>query len=87
MRYADYSDLPVSEIMRRWPSTIGVFIDYGMHCIGCPIGMFHTLVDAAYEHGLTADALAAEIGAAIAADATAGPARVRRRSASAGADP
>ena len=33
----------VDDVMRRWPSTIRVFIDFGMHCVGCPIATFHTV--------------------------------------------
>lgn len=85
MRYEQFSDLCVGEIMERWPTTIGVFIDYGLHCIGCPIGAFHTLVDAAEEHGIVLDVLAREIAAAIDEATTASPAPVRRRSAPVGA--
>lgn len=69
MRYEDFSDLHVAEIMSRWPATIGVFIDFKMHCIGCPIGQFHTLADAAEEHVLSLDLLSSEIAAAIEAPA------------------
>ncbi|RYE85556.1 MAG: DUF1858 domain-containing protein [Hyphomicrobiales bacterium] len=87
MKYEEFSDLCVAEIMQRWPTTIGVFIDLQMHCIGCPIGTFHTLADAAEEHGLTLDELVTEVSAAIDEATRAGPERVRRRSAPAGAGP
>ncbi len=41
----------VDDIMRRSPATIRVFLDYGMHCVGCPITCFHTVDDACREHG------------------------------------
>ncbi len=82
MRYEAVSDLTVGEIMHRWPSTIGVFIDLQLHCIGCPIGAFHTLTDAAHEHGVSIENLLAEISVAIDGDTRAGPARRRRRSSS-----
>ncbi|RYE10512.1 MAG: DUF1858 domain-containing protein [Hyphomicrobiales bacterium] len=59
-------DLSVAEIMRRWPATLGVFIDLGMHCVGCPIGVFQTPVEAAAEHHLPLDVLLSELQAAIA---------------------
>lgn len=46
------SHLAVDEIMRRWPTTIRAFIDLKLACVGCPIGVFHTVDDAADEHGL-----------------------------------
>jgi hybrid cluster-associated redox disulfide protein len=42
----------VDDIMRRWPGTIRVFLDYRMHCVGCPIACFHTVDDACREHGV-----------------------------------
>jgi len=68
MRDEDFSGLNVADIMSRWPATIGVFIDFRMHCIGCPIGHFHTLADAAEEHRIPLDRLAVEIAAAIASN-------------------
>ncbi|HEV2515843.1 MAG TPA: DUF1858 domain-containing protein [Devosia sp.] len=87
MRYEEFSNLCVAEIMGRWPATIGVFIDLGMHCIGCPIGVFHTLADAAEEHGIPLQVLSAEISAAIDGETKAGPVRARHRSAAGGGGP
>lgn len=86
MREEQISDLVVREIMERWPGSVAVFIDYGMHCIGCPIGIFHTLADAAEEHGLPLALLEEEIALTIAEATRAGPVRARRRSAAAGED-
>ena len=36
--------------MRRWPSTIRMFLDFRMACVGCPIATFHTVADACREH-------------------------------------
>lgn len=44
------SDQLVDDIMRRWPQTIRVFLDHRFHCVGCPIGCFHTVEDACREH-------------------------------------
>lgn len=54
-------DLSVAEIMSTWPQTIRIFLDLRMHCVGCPIAPFHTLPDAAEEHGLSLAGLVAEI--------------------------
>lgn len=76
----DICDTPVSEIMHRWPGTLRGFIDRHLHCIGCPIGDFHTLAEAALEHELSAEDLCLEVTAAIAEIAKAGRGRARRRS-------
>ena len=42
--------MTVNEVMRRWPATIRVFLDFRMGCVGCPIAGFHTVEDACREH-------------------------------------
>ncbi len=54
-------DMPVDEIMRRWPATIRVMIRYQMLCIGCPFGIFHTVADAAAAHEVSEVVFAAEL--------------------------
>lgn len=61
MRKAAIVDLSVAEIMSTWPLTIRIFLDRGMHCVGCPIAPFHTLPDAAEEHGLLLAGLVADV--------------------------
>ena len=45
-------DMTVDQIMRRWPATIRLFIQRRMLCIGCQIGIFHTVSDACEAHGI-----------------------------------
>lgn len=59
-------DMSVEEIMATWPATIAVFIAHRLHCVGCPIGPFHTLADAAVEHHVPLEALLADVQAALA---------------------
>jgi len=56
-------DLTVSEIMRRWPATMRLFIDRRLLCVGCPIAPFHVLTDVAREHGTDYDNLVAAVSA------------------------
>lgn len=72
---AALDDLSVKEIMDRWPETASAFIARRMHCVGCPIGSFHTLTDAAGEHRLDAVALAVDVESGI--KASQGPGRRR----------
>lgn len=58
-------DISVDEIMRRWPATIRVMMRNGMLCIGCPIGVFHTVPDACAAHALDEDAFVRELLEAI----------------------
>ena len=61
-------DLSVKEIMDRWPRTASAFIARRMHCVGCPIGPFHTLADAAMEHQLDAAELIEVVQQEVRAD-------------------
>jgi hybrid cluster-associated redox disulfide protein len=49
------SDDLVDDVMRRSPETIGVFLQFRMRCVGCPIGCFHTVEDACREHDIDRD--------------------------------
>ena len=60
--------MAVDEIMRRWPSTIRLFIRNRMLCIGCPIGVFHTVKDACDAHGLDEAAFTRELLAVMRMD-------------------
>ena len=46
------AEMTVDNVMRQWPSTIRVFVDFGMHCVGCPIATFHSVDEACREHGI-----------------------------------
>lgn len=58
-------DLSVDDVMRFWPDTVGVFIKHGTLCIGCPVGSFHTIVDACREHSLDEGAFRRDLLLAI----------------------
>lgn len=57
----DDPDLPLSEMMSRWPQTIAVFNRHKMLCVGCLISPFHTIVDACAEYGLDENKFIAEL--------------------------
>lgn len=61
-------DMPIDEIMRRWPATIRVLIRHRMLCIGCPIGIFHTVTDICAAHDVDQDAFSRELLAAMRGD-------------------
>lgn len=69
MKAALHLDMTMDEIMRRWPGTIRVVIRNGMLCVGCPIAPFHTVSDAAREHGLDDAALRRALEAAASSGA------------------
>lgn len=64
-------DMSVDEIMRRWPASIRVMIRHRMLCIGCPIGIFHTVADAAAAHSIDEATISDELLAAMRSDPSA----------------
>jgi hybrid cluster-associated redox disulfide protein len=46
------TDLTVDEVMQRWPATVRIFLDFGMHCVGCPIAAFHSVDEACHAHSI-----------------------------------
>lgn len=54
----------VDSMMRLWPATIRVFLDYRMQCVGCPVGRLHTIEEACREHGVDPAAFLDDLRAA-----------------------
>lgn len=52
MRHPIETHMLVDDVMRDSPSTIRVFLDFKMGCVGCPLASFHTIADACHEHGV-----------------------------------
>ena len=50
------SEKTVDDVMRRWPSTISLFLEFRMRCVGCPIATFHSIDEACEEHDVDTDA-------------------------------
>lgn len=50
-------DMPIGEVVRKYPQTIEVFLKHGMHCIGCAAAQFENIGAGAAAHGLDIDAL------------------------------
>ena len=74
------AELSVNDIMVRWPSTIAVFLAFGMKCVGCPVGRFHSYAEAMAAHAAPVELMTRAIERAISEDqAKAGPAAGRRR--------
>jgi hybrid cluster-associated redox disulfide protein len=47
-------DMTVDQVMKRWPASIRVFLDFRMGCVGCPIATFHSVDEASREHRIDA---------------------------------
>jgi len=43
-------EMTIGEVMKKYPKTAFVFIDYGLHCVGCPMAQPETIEEAAKLH-------------------------------------
>jgi len=61
--------MSIGEVLRMDRGTAGVFMDFGMHCLGCPHATMESLEDACAAHGADADELTRRLNVFLAAKA------------------
>ena len=62
-------EMSIGEVLRLDRNTAPIFMQYGMHCLGCPHATAESLQDACVVHGADADALVEKLNAHLAAKA------------------
>lgn len=50
-------EMSISEVLRMDMKTATIFLEFGMHCIGCPAASAESIEDACVTHGINADDL------------------------------
>lgn len=81
-------DMSLSQLTERWPGVLRVFLDWHLHCIGCPVAPFHTLTESAREHDYPlADLRAAVLATIEQGSSGASPLYARPQAATIGAGP
>ena len=61
--------MSIGEVLRMDQSTADIFMEFGMHCLGCPHATLESLEDACLAHGADADELARRLNAHLAGKA------------------
>jgi hybrid cluster-associated redox disulfide protein len=59
------ADMPIVEVVQRFPTTIPVFMRHGLGCIGCALARFENIREGAQAHGVDVDALVEDLNASI----------------------
>ena len=59
----------LGDILDAAPQTAPLFLEIGMHCLGCPSARNETVAQACMVHGVNADELVAKLNAHIAENA------------------
>ncbi|MFA6308387.1 MAG: DUF1858 domain-containing protein [Clostridia bacterium] len=55
------TDTIISEVLRIDGGTIPIFLNSGMHCLGCPSSSGETIAEACALHGIDAEKLVKEL--------------------------
>ena len=58
-------DMPIDEVVRKYPATIEVFLRHGLVCFGCAIARFESLGQGALGHGIEVEALLQDLNAVV----------------------
>jgi len=57
-------DMPIGEIVQKYPQTVRVFLKHGLMCVGCAAARFENLEQGAVAHGINVDALLQDLNTA-----------------------
>ena len=58
------SKMTISEVLKKYPKTISVFVDYGLYCANCPMAQNDSIKDAAEIHNLNLKKLLSDLSKA-----------------------
>ena len=58
-------DTIIGDILDVCPDAAPLFLEIGMHCLGCPSARGESIADACAVHGTDADALVAKLNAFV----------------------
>jgi len=47
----------IDEVIKKYPKTVFVFMDYGFHCVGCPMAQGETIEAAVKLHQIDLEKL------------------------------
>jgi hybrid cluster-associated redox disulfide protein len=58
-------DMPIGEVVQKYPQTIEVFLKHGLMCFGCAIARFENVEQGAMAHGIQVETLMKDLNAAV----------------------
>ena len=53
----------IGDVLDAYPDTAPLFLEIGMHCLGCPASQGESIEEACMVHGTNADELVAKLNA------------------------
>ncbi len=61
-------EMPIGDVVKTHPETVPVFMQHGLHCIGCAVAAFESIAEGAAAHGIEIDALIDDLNKAADAE-------------------
>jgi hybrid cluster-associated redox disulfide protein len=61
-------EMSIAEVLKMDRGTASVFVEHGMHCLGCPHATAESLEEAGMAHGIDVDVLVDNLNAFLAAN-------------------
>lgn len=58
-------EMPIGEVVQKYPQTIEVFLKHGLMCFGCAIARFENVEQGAIAHGINVTKLMTDLNAAV----------------------
>jgi hybrid cluster-associated redox disulfide protein len=58
-------EMPIGEVVEKYPQTVGVFLRHGLMCFGCAIAQFENVEQGAVAHGINVEALMKDLNAVV----------------------
>ena len=61
--------MTLGEVLNAYPQTARIFMEFGMHCLGCPHAIGESIEEACMVHGANCDELVDQLNAWISENA------------------
>jgi len=58
-------DMPIGEVVEKYPQTVEVFLRHGLMCFGCAVARFENLEQGAMAHGINVELLLKDLNTAV----------------------
>jgi hybrid cluster-associated redox disulfide protein len=58
-------DMPIGQVVQKYPKTVEVFLRHGLMCFGCAIAQYENLEQGAVAHGIDVEALVKDLNAVV----------------------
>ena len=59
------ADMPIGEVVQKYPNTIEVFFRHGLGCVGCAVARFENIAQGAMAHGIDVDTLIRDLNQSV----------------------